>query len=84
VGLDVGRLIQQARNELKMTQKDLAQRLNEKPQVVNDYEAGRAIPNPGVLSKMERILGVRLRGAHKGEKFAVGKPHADAAGSAGK
>ena len=83
VGLDVGRIIQQARNELKLTQKDLAQRMNEKPQTINEYESGKAIPNPALLSKMERILGVRLRGANKGEKLVYGKAKAEAAGSAG-
>ena len=37
--------------------------MSEKPAVVNDYESGRAKPNNQVLSKMERILGVKLRGA---------------------
>ena len=35
----------------------LLQRINEKPQVVNDYEAGRAIPNQQVMGKLERALG---------------------------
>lgn len=34
----------------------------EKPSVVNQYESGAAVPNNQVLSKMERILGVKLRG----------------------
>ena len=33
------------------------QRINEKPQVINDYEAGRAIPNNQILSKIERVIG---------------------------
>ena len=37
--------------------------MSEKPQVVNEYESGKAIPNQQVLGKMERILGVKLRGA---------------------
>lgn len=35
----------------------LLQKINEKPQVVNDYEAGRAIPNQQILGKLERALG---------------------------
>ena len=33
------------------------QRINEKPQVINDYEAGRAIPNNQIMNKLERALG---------------------------
>lgn len=52
-----------ARLELKLTQKDVAQKINEKPSVIQDYEGGKAIPNPQILGKLERILGVKLRGA---------------------
>lgn len=45
-----------------MAQKDLAQKVNEKPSVIQDYEAGKAIPNPQILAKLERALGVKLRG----------------------
>ena len=45
-----------------MTQKDLATKVNEKPSVINDYESGRAIPSQQVLAKLERALGVKLRG----------------------
>lgn len=54
-----------ARLELKLTQKDVAQKINEKPSVIQDYESGRAIPNPQILGKLERILGVKLRGKHR-------------------
>ncbi|KAF8773758.1 endothelial differentiation-related factor 1-like [Argiope bruennichi] len=66
VGLDVGRLIQQGRQNKGLTQKDLATRINEKPQVINDYEAGRAVPNQQILTKIERVIGLRLRGKEKG------------------
>ena len=45
-----------------MTQKDLAQKVNEKPSVIQDYESSKAIPNPQILGKLERALGVKLRG----------------------
>lgn len=44
----------------KMTQKDLGTAINEKPQVVAEYESGKAIPNPQIISKLERALGVKL------------------------
>ncbi|XP_064616210.1 endothelial differentiation-related factor 1 homolog [Liolophura sinensis] len=67
VGHDVGVLIQQGRQAKKWTQKDLATRINEKGQVVNDYESGRAIPNQQVMTKLERALGIKLRGKDKGQ-----------------
>jgi transcriptional regulator with XRE-family HTH domain len=54
--------MQTARMELKLSQKEVAQKINEKPSVLQDYEAGKAIPNAQILSKLERTLGVKLRG----------------------
>ena len=34
------------------------QKINEKPQVVNEYEAGKAIPNQQIIAKLERAVGV--------------------------
>jgi len=61
---EVGRAMATARSEKTptMTQKDLATRVNEKPSVINDYESGRAVPSQQVLAKLERALGVKLRG----------------------
>ncbi|CAH1787810.1 unnamed protein product [Owenia fusiformis] len=67
LGLSVGKIIMQSRQAKEMTQKDLATKINEKPQVVNDYEAGRAIPNQQVLGKLENALGVKLRGKDIGQ-----------------
>ena len=36
------------------------QQINEKPSVINEYESGKAIPNPQVISKLSRVLGVQL------------------------
>eukprot|EP01028_Stygiella_incarcerata_P011164 TRINITY_DN617_c0_g1_i2.p2 TRINITY_DN617_c0_g1~~TRINITY_DN617_c0_g1_i2.p2 ORF type:complete len:120 (-),score=43.68 TRINITY_DN617_c0_g1_i2:922-1281(-) len=68
VDLELRKRIQQARMAKKMTQAELAKLINEKPQVVNEYESGKAVPNPSVLGKMERILGVKLRGKIDGKK----------------
>ncbi|KAI9357297.1 multi protein-bridging factor 1 [Zopfochytrium polystomum] len=67
VSMSVGRAIQQGRQAKSLTQKDLATKINEKQTVVNEYEAGKAIPNQQVLAKMERILGVKLRGQGIGQ-----------------
>lgn len=67
VDTNVGKVISKARQDKSMTQKDLATKINEKPQVINDYESGRAQPNQQVLGKMERALGIKLRGKQIGE-----------------
>ncbi|KAL8602112.1 Endothelial differentiation-related factor 1 [Nucella lapillus] len=67
VSLDVAKLIQQGRQSKGITQKDLAQKINEKQQVINDYESGRAIPNNQVMGKLERAIGLKLRGRDKGQ-----------------
>lgn len=41
----VARIIQQGRQTKGLSQKDLATKINEKPQIVNDYEAGRYVTN---------------------------------------
>lgn len=51
-----------ARLDLGLSQKDVALKINEKPSVIQDYESGKAIPNPQILSKLERTLKVKLRG----------------------
>lgn len=65
VDVDMRIRIQQARTAKGLTQKELATQINERATVISDYESGRAIPNPAVLTKIERALGVSLRGAKK-------------------
>jgi len=65
VGLSLGMLIQQARMAKSLTQKQLATLINEKPNVIAEYEQGKAIPNNQILGKLERKLGVKLRGKKK-------------------
>ncbi|KAG8731457.1 multiprotein-bridging factor 1 [Ceratobasidium sp. 423] len=65
----VGKAMQTARMDLKLSQKDVAAKINEKQSVLQDYESGKAIPNPQILGKLERALGVKLRGSGIGEKL---------------
>lgn len=60
VNRDLSKAIAQARQTKKMTQKDLATAINERQQVVQQYESGQAIPNSQIILKLERVLGVRL------------------------
>ena len=60
VDKSLSKAIMQARLAKKMNQKALGTMINEKPQVIQQYEAGKAIPNPQIISKLERALGCRL------------------------
>ena len=57
--------ISQARTAKGLTQKQLATQLNMQPQVINEYESGKAIPNNQVIAKIERALGAKLPRAPK-------------------
>ncbi|KAM3726493.1 Endothelial differentiation-related factor [Dirofilaria immitis] len=70
VSLTLGKVMQQARQTKEWTQKDLATHINEKPQVVAEYENGKAVPNQQILAKMERALCVKLRGKDMGQSLA--------------
>lgn len=61
VSSDLKKQIVQARTAKKLTQAQLAQLINERASVIQEYESGKAIPNPQVLSKLSRCLGVTLR-----------------------
>nr|ASU91637.1 multiprotein binding factor 1 [Gerbera hybrid cultivar] len=59
---ELKKAIMQGRTEKKLTQAQLAQLINEKPQIIQEYESGKAIPNQQIITKLERALGVKLRG----------------------
>ena len=48
--------IRTRRNIKGMTQKELAQKINVKPAIINDYESGKAVPDPKIINKLKRIL----------------------------
>ena len=53
------------------SQKELATKICEKPQVINEYESSKAVnPNQAILGKMERALEIKLRGKDKGAPLA--------------
>eukprot|EP00600_Ochromonadales_sp_CCMP1393_P015322 CAMPEP_0175034042 /NCGR_PEP_ID=MMETSP0005-20121125/22374_1 /TAXON_ID=420556 /ORGANISM="Ochromonas sp., Strain CCMP1393" /LENGTH=137 /DNA_ID=CAMNT_0016294805 /DNA_START=47 /DNA_END=460 /DNA_ORIENTATION=+ len=60
VSQSLSKAITQARLAKEMTQKQLATAINEKPQIVQEYESGKAIPNGQILQKLDRALGTHL------------------------
>lgn len=68
VSYDFKTALQRARQAKKMTQAELAQKLNVKPSIVSDYETGRAIPDPQLVARMNRVLGVTLPKTRKQKK----------------
>jgi len=50
--------ILQARQAKGWTQKELAQKIAEKPDIIRDYESGKAIPNQKIINKLQRALSV--------------------------
>jgi len=60
IPLPLHKAIQKARTEKKVSQKDLAAKINVKVQVIGDYENGRAVPNAQIMGKIERALDARL------------------------
>ena len=68
VDASLSKAIMQARMAKKMTQKDLGVAINEKQQIVADYEAGRGIPKQQIISKLERALNCRLPRPQKPKK----------------
>ena len=64
----IQKAIQQARLACKMSQKELATKLQVKVNVIIEYENGKAVPNNLFISKMETILNTKLPRAIK-KKF---------------
>lgn len=60
--------LMQARMAKKMTQKDLAQAIQQPPAVIQTYENGKAIPDGQVIMKLNRVLGVKLPQIKAGKK----------------
>jgi putative transcription factor len=63
-------IIIKARNSKGMSQSKLAQLCCVKPATITSYENGKAIPDNAILGKMERHLGVKLRGKNIGEPLS--------------
>ena len=60
ISLNNSKLIQQARTVKKMTQQQLAQKINKDQKTIQLYESGKTAPDYAVMCKIEKVLGVKL------------------------
>ena len=60
VSKETGLTIQRARVAKKYTQKELANLINVSTDIISSYELGKSIPDPNVMQKLRRVLGVKL------------------------
>ena len=65
VTAEISKLISEARNAKKLSQKQLAIQANITQAEVQKYENGTAQPNLKHIQKFQTILGVKLTGLHK-------------------
>ena len=57
---DYGLVVKRRREELGLTQEDLARKLKVKLSYIKKVEAGRIVPEYSLVVKLEKILGVKL------------------------
>jgi putative transcription factor len=70
----ISAMIQRVRQQKGLKQDELARLINERPSIVTEYENGKAIPNEQVLVRLEKALGIYLRGTKAGQPREDKKP----------
>lgn len=52
--------LMRARQAKKLSQKELAQKINVKSNLINEYESGKTIPDGQIINKLNRALDIKL------------------------
>ena len=60
ISLSNSKLIQGGRTVKKMTQQQLAQKINKDQKTIQLYESGKVAPDYAVMCKIEKTLGIKL------------------------
>lgn len=60
VSKDISLKVQRRRQELKLTQKELALKINKNVSVIQEIENGNAKYDRTILNKLERVLNIKL------------------------
>merc|ERR1711997_1426522 len=68
IGQNFSVALQRARLKKGWKQQQLAQQLNVRQTVINQYESGKAKPNSALIARLNRILGVKLPAVQKAGK----------------
>ena len=58
--MDFGERLQKLRNDLNMTQKELAEKLDIKQQAISSYEQGTSKPKNDVIIKISKIFNISI------------------------
>lgn len=61
VPLSIGILIQQRRIEMGLKQTELAQKINVKPQEIQQFESCKTMPDNNTLQKLRRVLNCQIK-----------------------
>lgn len=64
----IGKLILQLRKELRLTQKNLAQKLYVSDKAISKWERGVGCPDISLISQLSEIFGVNIKDLLEGEK----------------
>lgn len=72
--MSISEIIKQAREELGMTQEDLAERLEVSRQAVSKWELGASVPSPENLKLLEELLGVEFPAPEEAEEAVPEAP----------
>ena len=63
----IGRFIKQKRKEKKLTQSDLAEKLNVTDRAISKWENGNCMPDSGTITELCKILNVTINDLFSGE-----------------
>ncbi|MBQ8891930.1 MAG: helix-turn-helix domain-containing protein [Bacilli bacterium] len=65
--IKIGKFIQEKRKEQKLTQSDLAERLNITDRAISKWENGNCLPDAGTMPELCKILNVSINDLFSGE-----------------
>lgn len=60
LGKEKGQLIQKARTQKKLSQVDLAKKINVQSNIIKDYETGNIIPNKKIIRLINQQLNIKI------------------------